>query len=62
VVDELIHLGQIGHLRGILERLVEIERTTPAHAEFVAQMRGIVNAFDLKRYVAELEAVRSTYA
>ena len=61
-VDALIHLGQIGHQRGILERLLEIERTSPAHGEFVAQLRSIVNAFDLKRYVAELEALRSTHA
>jgi signal transduction histidine kinase/CheY-like chemotaxis protein len=59
-VDELIYLGEIGHIRRILEKLLEIESTSPNCGDFVRQMRTIVNAFDLKRYAAALEAVRST--
>ncbi len=57
-IDDLIRLGSIGHLRGIEDKLVEIERGSPTHREFVARMRAIVNTFDMTRYVAELESVR----
>jgi signal transduction histidine kinase/CheY-like chemotaxis protein len=59
-VDELIYLGEIGHVRRILDKLGEIESTSPNCRPFVEQMRTIVNAFDLKRYATALEAVRST--
>jgi len=57
-VDELIYLGEIGHVRRILDKLGEIERSSPNCGAFVGQMRAMVNAFDLKRYAAALEAVR----
>jgi hypothetical protein len=57
-IDELIGLGEIGHVRRILEKLHEIENNSPNCGDFVAQMRSIVNAFDLKRYAAALEAIR----
>jgi signal transduction histidine kinase/CheY-like chemotaxis protein len=57
-IDELISLGEIGHVRKILEKLAEIETSSPACNGFVAQMRGIMDAFDLKRYAATLEAIR----
>ena len=59
-IDELIGLGEIGHVRRILEKLHEIENNSPHCGDFVAQMRGIVNAFDLKRYAAALEAIRDS--
>jgi signal transduction histidine kinase/CheY-like chemotaxis protein len=59
-VDELIYLGEIGHIRRILDKLVEIESTSPTCGDFVRQIRTIVDAFDLKRYAAALEAIRST--
>jgi signal transduction histidine kinase/CheY-like chemotaxis protein len=58
-IDELIGLGEIGHVRRILEKLLEIESSTPDCGTFVAQMRTIVDAFDLKRYAAALEAIRN---
>jgi signal transduction histidine kinase/CheY-like chemotaxis protein len=58
-IDELISLGEIGHVRKILEKLAEIETSAPACRGFVAQMRSIVDAFDLKRYAATLEAIRN---
>jgi signal transduction histidine kinase/CheY-like chemotaxis protein len=61
-IDELISLGEIGHVRRILEKLLEIENVSPQYGDFVAQMRTIVNAFDLKRYAAALEAIRSRHA
>jgi hypothetical protein len=61
-IGELIGLGEIGHIRRIQEKLNDLEHTTPEYSGFVAQMRVFVNAFDLKRYLAALEAARSTHA
>jgi CheY-like chemotaxis protein len=47
-IDELIRLGEIGHVRKILD--------------FVQQMRTIVNTFDLRRYAVALEAIRGSHA
>jgi CheY-like chemotaxis protein/anti-sigma regulatory factor (Ser/Thr protein kinase) len=58
-IDELIVLGEIGHIRGIREKLLAIENDSPRYREFVGQMLAIVNAFDLKRYATALEAIRS---
>lgn len=61
-IDELIGLGEIGHVRKILEKLREIENRSPECGDFVLRMRTIVNAFDLRRYAATLEAIRSSHA
>jgi len=61
-IHELISLGEIGHVRRILEKLLEIENGSPQYADFVAQMRTMVNAFDLKRYASALEAMRTHHA
>ena len=61
-LDELIGLGEIGHVRKILEKLRDIEQNSPECGDFVVHMRTIVNAFDLRRYAAALEAIRSNHA
>ncbi len=61
-IDELIGLGEIGHVRKIHDKLNAIADASPQCAGFVAQMRGFVKAFDLKRYVAALEAIRNSHA
>jgi hypothetical protein len=61
-IAELIGLGEIGHIRRIHEKLSDLENAAPEYARFVAQMRAFVNTFDLKRYVAALEAIRSGHA
>ncbi len=61
-IDELINLGEIGHITRILERLTEIESGSPECREFVARMRVMVNAFDFKRYASALEQVRGAHA
>jgi signal transduction histidine kinase/CheY-like chemotaxis protein len=61
-IAELISLGEIGHIRRIHEKLSELEHAAPEYSRFVAQMRAFVNTFDLKRYVAALEAIRSSHA
>ncbi len=61
-IIELIGLGEIGHIRRIQEKLNDLEHTAPEYSGFVAQIRVFVNAFDLKRYLAALEAARSNHA
>jgi signal transduction histidine kinase/ActR/RegA family two-component response regulator len=61
-LDELIGLGEIGHVRKILEKLRETEQSSPECGDFVVHMRTIVDAFDLRRYAAALEAIRSSHA
>jgi CheY-like chemotaxis protein len=57
-INELVRLGEIGHVRKIQEKLTNLESETPEYARFVQQMRVFVNAFDLKRYLAALEDIR----
>jgi signal transduction histidine kinase/CheY-like chemotaxis protein len=61
-IDELISLGEIGHVRRIQEKLNEIEHTAADYSGFVAPLRAFISAFDLKRYLATLEAMRSGHA
>jgi CheY-like chemotaxis protein len=61
-IDELISLGQIGHVRGILDKLGEIEARLPDCRDFVARMRAMVGTFELKRYAAALEKIRDGHA
>ncbi len=48
-LDELISLGEIGHIRRILDKLSEIETRSPECGVFVARIRKIVDTFDLQR-------------
>jgi len=61
-LDELIGLGEIGHVRRILDKLGEIETSLPECHDFVLRMRTIVDTFDLKRYVAALSEIRGNHA
>ena len=58
-IDDLIRLGQIGYVRGIQEKLAEIEAQSSAHRDFTGYMKELIDGFDLNRYVAVLEQVRS---
>ena len=55
-IEDLIRLGQIGYVRGIVEKLNELEDEGGAHGEFVRHLRAAVDRFDLRRYMAMLEA------
>ena len=61
-INVLIQLGQIGHFRGISAALDDIETNSPNHAASVAELRALVNSFNLSRFLAVLEAQRMTYA
>jgi CheY-like chemotaxis protein len=58
-VEELIGLGQIGYIRAIQVKLDEIGSEYPEHADFVAQMRTLVDRFDLDQYMATLKTLHS---
>jgi signal transduction histidine kinase/CheY-like chemotaxis protein len=57
-IEDLIRLGQIGYVRGILDKLNEMESVGDSahHQEFVHHLRAAVDRFDLRRYMAMLEA------
>jgi hypothetical protein len=58
-VEELIRLGQLGHIRAIQTKLDEIGNDLPEHADFVAEMRSLVDRFDLDQYTATLKTLYS---
>ena len=58
-VDELINLGQMGHIRAIQLKLDEVGVAHPEHAAFVAQMRMLIDRFDLDQYMATLKTLQT---
>ena len=58
-VEELIGLGQIGYIRAIQLKLDEIGSENPEHADFVSEMRSLVDRFDLDQYMATLKTLHS---
>ncbi|WFU43300.1 ATP-binding protein [Bradyrhizobium sp. CB82] len=58
-IEELIGLGQIGYVKGIRLKLDEIGSTHPEHADFVAEMRTLVERFDLDQYMSTLKTLHS---
>jgi signal transduction histidine kinase/CheY-like chemotaxis protein/purine-cytosine permease-like protein len=58
-VQELIGLGQMGYIRAIQVKLDEIGTDHPEHAEFVSQMRFLIDRFDLDQYMATLKTLHS---
>ncbi len=58
-VEELIGLGQLGYIRAIQIKLDEIGNDYPEHADFVSQMRSLVDRFDLDQYMATLKTLHS---
>jgi signal transduction histidine kinase/DNA-binding NarL/FixJ family response regulator len=58
-VEELISLGQMGYIRAIQVKLDEIVVDHPEHEDFVAQMRSLIDRFDLDQYMATLKTLHS---
>ena len=56
-IAALLRLGRIGHVRGIEAKLAELESDTTVPPAFVARMRGLVAAYDMRRYVGVLEGL-----
>jgi len=60
-IEMLIQLGRIGQLRGIQDKLHEIQRASPTFESFVAQLAPMVEAVDLQRLVGALEELRNDH-
>lgn len=58
-IEELMGLGQIGYIKAILGKLDQIDTELPEHADFVAQMRMLVDRFDLDQYMATLKTLHA---
>ena len=58
-IEALIGLGQIGYVKGIQLKLEEIGSEHPEHADFVAQMRSLVDRFDLDQYMDTLKTLHA---
>ena len=58
-IEELIGLGQLGYVRAIQVKLDEIGDECPEHADFVSQMRVLIDRFDLDQYMATLKTLHS---
>jgi signal transduction histidine kinase/CheY-like chemotaxis protein/purine-cytosine permease-like protein len=58
-VEELIGLGRLGYIRAIQVKLDEIGTDYPEHADFVSQMRSLIDRFDLDQYMATLKTLHS---
>ncbi|HZE51663.1 MAG TPA: ATP-binding protein, partial [Bradyrhizobium sp.] len=58
-VEELISLGQLGYIRAIQVKLDEMGADYPEHADFVSQMRSLIDRFDLDQYMATLKTLHS---
>jgi CheY-like chemotaxis protein len=58
-INELYQLGRIGHVRAIESKLNEMEAQDVANGPFVARLRRLVRAFDLKSYVAILRELQT---
>ncbi|MDP4004326.1 ATP-binding protein [Methylobacterium sp. NEAU K] len=56
-VGELLRLGRIGHIRAIEAKLVQMESDESVPPAFVAQMRGLVEGYDLRRYLSVLQGL-----
>jgi hypothetical protein len=55
----LIRLGQLGHIRAIQLKLDQIGNELPEHADFVSEMRSLIDRFDLDQYMATLKTLYS---
>ncbi|MGJ4939921.1 hybrid sensor histidine kinase/response regulator [Bradyrhizobium sp. HKCCYLS1011] len=58
-LEELINLGRIGYIRAIQLKLDEIGTEHPEHADFVMQMRALIDRFDLDQYMATLKTLHA---
>ncbi|MEN3951789.1 ATP-binding protein [Iodidimonas sp. SYSU 1G8] len=55
----LIQLGRIGHVRGILSKLDEIEDEQPHARRVTAHLRGLVQEFELSQYDDALKVLQN---
>ena len=54
-IDELRKLGQMGHIRGVQNKLDTLEEEFPECLALVGELREHVSNFDLVRYMTVLD-------
>ena len=54
----LQQLGEMGYVRGILEKLDELDRLDTAYAPITHALRSCVQRFDLQGFARALEEVK----
>jgi len=54
-IEELVRLGQMGHVRAIQTKINELENEFPECSLFMKTLRGYVSDFQLTRFMAALE-------
>lgn len=57
-LEDLWQLGMIGHVRGIQARLREFEANEPDARPLVKVLSGLVQKFDMKRYMETIRGLR----
>jgi hypothetical protein len=55
-IDELIAFGRMGHIKGLLRKLDELQNAHPEQRMIVSYLRELVDDFDLSRFMASLGA------
>ena len=60
LLHSLHELGSLGYVRGILDKLSEIERLDPAYEVFTGTLRAHVERFDLPEYLRHVERTLRT--
>ncbi len=58
-LEELIGLGELGFIKGIQSKLDEMGKDYPEHADFVSEMRALIDRFDLDRYMTTLKTLQA---
>jgi signal transduction histidine kinase/CheY-like chemotaxis protein len=61
-LDDLIRLGEIGHVRGIEAKLDALAAAQTQYQPLVAQLRTLVMSFDLRGFNATLSVIRRHHA
>jgi signal transduction histidine kinase/CheY-like chemotaxis protein len=58
-LEDLWQLGRIGHVRAIHAKLRDIENEDPAAQPITAHLRGLVETFEMKRYMEVVGELRA---
>jgi signal transduction histidine kinase/DNA-binding NarL/FixJ family response regulator len=58
-LEDLYQLGLIGHVRGIQAKLREVEAEDERNQQLIGELRAMVARFEMKRYMATIEALRA---
>ena len=58
-LEDLWQLGMIGHVRGIHAKLRDIEAEDPDSRPITTHLRGLVESFELKRYMEVIRELRA---